>query len=69
MIIGTKAPAVQRFSCSASVESGRSPDYPILGGGIIGCSLARELVHTGARAVVERGRIGGEASSAATGVL
>ncbi len=45
-------------------------DAIILGGGIIGCSLAEELARRGQRVVVvERGRIGGEASSAAAGIL
>ena len=41
-------------------------DVLILGGGIIGCALAEELGRRGQRvAVLERGRIGAEASSAA----
>ena len=48
----------------------RHPDAVILGGGIIGCSLAEELARHGRRVVViERGRIGAEASSAAAGIL
>jgi glycine oxidase len=48
----------------------KRPDYLIVGGGIIGCSLARELARVGARVVVlEKGRVGGESSSAAAGVL
>lgn len=45
-------------------------DVIILGGGIIGCSLAEELARHGQRVtLVERGRIGLEASSAAAGIL
>ncbi len=45
-------------------------DVVVLGGGIIGCALAEELARRGQRvAVVERGRVGAEASSAAAGIL
>jgi glycine oxidase len=45
-------------------------DVIVLGGGIIGCALAEELARHGQRVVVvERGRIGSEASSAAAGIL
>ena len=45
-------------------------DVLILGGGIIGCALAEELARHGQRVmVIERGRIGEEASSAAAGIL
>jgi len=45
-------------------------DVIILGGGIIGCALAEELARHGQRVVVvERGRVGAEASSAAAGIL
>ncbi len=45
-------------------------DAVIIGGGIIGCSIGWRLAQSGRRvAVVERGLIGGEASSAAAGVL
>lgn len=45
-------------------------DVIVLGGGIIGCALAEELGRRGQRVViVERGRIGQEASSAAAGIL
>jgi glycine oxidase len=46
------------------------PDVVIVGAGIIGCALARELAGAGARVtLVDRGEPGGEASSAAAGML
>jgi glycine oxidase len=46
------------------------PDVVVLGGGIIGCSLAEELAKRRLRVmVVERGAVGQEASSAAVGIL
>jgi glycine oxidase len=45
-------------------------DVIVLGGGIIGAALAEELARHGQRIVVlERGRIGAEASAAAAGIL
>lgn len=45
-------------------------DVAILGGGIIGCALADELARRHRRVIViEQGRIGLEASSAAAGIL
>ena len=45
-------------------------DVIVLGGGIIGCALAEELSRRGRRVVVlERGKIGAEASTAAAGIL
>ena len=42
----------------------------IVGGGVIGCAIARELARSGARVcLLERGRIGGESSGAAAGML
>ena len=47
-----------------------SCDVIVLGGGIIGASLAEELVRRGQQvALVERGTIGSEASNAAAGIL
>jgi glycine oxidase len=47
-----------------------TPDVIVIGGGVVGLSAARELAARGARAiVVERGRVGEEASSAAAGML
>jgi glycine oxidase len=45
-------------------------DVAVLGGGVIGCATARVLARRGLRvAVFERGRMGGEASRAAAGML
>jgi glycine oxidase len=45
-------------------------DVLIVGGGVIGCSIALRLAESGCKVtVVERGRIGCEASSAAAGML
>lgn len=45
-------------------------DVAVLGGGLIGCATARLLARRGLRvALFERGRIGGEASGAAAGML
>lgn len=45
-------------------------DVVVLGGGVIGCSLAYQLARRGAKVVVlEAGEIGAQASSAATGLL
>lgn len=53
-------------------ESSRAPDPEILivGGGVIGCAIARELAGRGRRVrLLERARPGAEASSAAAGIL
>ncbi len=48
----------------------RTTDIVILGGGVIGCAIAYHLRKAGADvAVVERGEIGSQASSAAAGLL
>jgi glycine oxidase len=45
-------------------------DVAVLGGGLIGCATARLLARSGLRVgLFERGRIGGEASAAAAGML
>jgi glycine oxidase len=47
-----------------------TPDILVIGGGVIGCSLAHALAQGGRSVVVlERGRCGGAASSAAAGLL
>src|SRR5712692_6290130 len=45
-------------------------DAIVIGGGIIGCSVAWRLAQTGRRiALLERSHVGGEASSAAGGIF
>lgn len=48
-----------------------SPDFAIIGGGVIGCAIAYTLAQRGVGRIVvlERGELGAEASSAAAGVL
>jgi glycine oxidase len=48
----------------------RTPDVLVIGGGVVGCAIARELAGAGRSVVcVDRGALGGEASSAAAGVV
>src|SRR5262249_33873388 len=45
-------------------------DVVVIGGGLIGCALGRELARRGAHTViVERGKLGAEASQAAAGMV
>lgn len=45
-------------------------EVAVLGGGLIGCAVARELARAGVRVgLFERGRIGAESSAAAAGML
>jgi len=47
-----------------------TPDFLIIGGGIVGCATALELATAGARVtLLERGRLGGESSWAGAGLL
>jgi glycine oxidase len=47
-----------------------NPDVLVIGGGVIGCAIARALARPGRSvALADRGAIGGEASAAAAGVL
>ena len=49
---------------------GRRPDVIVVGGGVAGCSVAYFLARRGIRAVVvEAGRVAGEASGVAAGML
>lgn len=48
----------------------KNPDAVVCGAGVIGCSIARELAGEGLQVVVlDRGRIGSEATGAAAGIL
>jgi len=48
----------------------RTPDVIIVGGGIIGCAIGFFLAKAGARPLIlDRGKVGGEASSGAAGML
>jgi len=52
------------------INSGSSPDVLVIGGGVIGCGIALRLAQARLRvAVIERGEPGGEASSAAAGMI
>ena len=59
-----------RTSRPAPVVRGDGADVVIVGGGVIGCALARELAMRGAAVtVVEKAEPGAEASGAAAGLL
>src|SRR5215813_5241669 len=48
----------------------RTPDVLVIGGGVVGCAVAHAAARAGLSVVLaERGALGGEASSAAAGVL
>ena len=47
-----------------------SPDFVIVGGGVIGCGIAHRLASEGASVtVIERSRVAAESSGAAAGIL
>jgi glycine oxidase len=55
---------------SAREQRGDSPDAIVVGGGIIGCSLAYELQRRGINTLLlDQGSIGREASWASAGIL
>ncbi len=54
----------------AAAGTGSRPDVLVVGGGVAGCALARELAGRGLRVLLlERGETGQEASAAAAGLL
>src|SRR5215203_4415837 len=63
--------ALQSCFCPYTLYLRMNSEILIIGGGVIGLSIARELHKNGRQriTVVDRGRIGGEASWAAAGML
>ncbi len=58
------------LSGSATRGSSASPDVVVIGGGVIGCSIALRLAQAGVKVtVIERQQPGQEASSAAAGMI
>lgn len=69
-MVKTSAYEYTEVVMSNNPESNKSADVVVIGGGIIGCSVALRLAQAGAKVtVIERGEIGAEASSAAAGML
>src|SRR5688572_23416707 len=61
---------MQAFSGSGMTMSDKTADVVIVGGGVIGCAIARRAARDGLSVVVvERGTPGMEASWAAAGML
>ncbi len=59
-----------RLTTSPSGRGSQSTDVIIIGGGVIGCSIAYYLAKAGVKSLVlESGELGGEASKAAAGML
>ena len=59
------------MSGNKTLRPNKTADVVIIGGGVIGLSIARALAQRGVREVmlIERGRLGAEASWAAGGIL
>src|SRR4029453_1336733 len=54
----------------ARAVASRTADVVVVGGGLVGCAVARELARRGLHpALVERGELAGEASRAAAGMV
>src|SRR5262249_50483637 len=67
---GSRRGTDARGAVARMAGSERSADVVVIGGGLVGCALARELARRGARTVlVERAELAGEASRAAAGMV